>query len=123
MRCKVNLTGSKDAQPVVCHGEYEYSGGAFELKYDIYGDSCLLTYRGGRITQSRRGEVNTDITFKQGAKTVCMLLSGELTGSVPVETLNLAVSASSGGADVRIDYYLGGALINLRLFVTSEDIQ
>lgn len=115
MNCKVTIYGSRDADAVFSDGELVFDGRGFELKYNIGEDRCCLSYSGGTVTQSRRGNVNTDITFARGKNTICMLLSGELTGGVPVKTEFLSVVQSDGGVEVYIDYYLGGARINLNL--------
>ena len=115
MNCKVTIYGSTDADAVFSDGELKFYKNGFELKYHIGDDRCSLAANGGTVTQSRRGDVNTDITFSKGKNTVCMLLSGELTGSIPVQTNCLEVTADSRGAEVYIDYYLGGARINLKL--------
>lgn len=115
MLCNVKISGSKDAEEVISSGELEFNGKGFDLRYEIAGDSCFLSARGSTVTQSRRGNVNTDITFKKGSDTVCMLLSGELTGSVPVKTVYLKTDVDEDGVAVAIDYFLGGAKIFLRL--------
>lgn len=119
MNCKVVISGATDAETVKTSGDLvpETGGRAgFRLTYTINGDNCLLVCRGSTVTQSRRGRVNTDITFARGKNTVCMLLSGELTGSVPVKTLRLESSLTEQGAELVIDYFLGGAQISLRLW-------
>ncbi len=115
MNCKVTIYGSNDSGAVHSDGELRFCGSGFELKYFIGEDRCSLVAAGGTVTQSRRGEVDMDITFAKGKNTVCMLLSGELTGSIPVRTEALVIRKSEAGVDVYIDYFLGGAKINLRL--------
>ena len=44
-----------------------------------------------------------------------MLLSGELTGSVPVKTVELYAERTEKGAAVKIVYFLGGGKIRLNL--------
>lgn len=118
MHCKVTIYGSKDAEAVFSEGELTYFKSGFELKYFIGEDRCSLVANGGTVTQSRRGKANLDITFSKGKNTVCMLLSGELTGSIPVKTTALEVLQNESGAEVYIEYFLGGAEIILRLTAT-----
>lgn len=115
MICQVTIVGSKGAGEVVTSGELTFDKYGFELKYEIDGDRCVLSAYRSTVTQSRRGNFNTDITFSKGKDTVCMLLSGELTGSIPVKTTRLDILKSEYGVTVSIDYFLGGAKINLRL--------
>lgn len=115
MNCKVTIYGSKDAEAVFSEGELKFYESGFELNYKIGEDRCSLVANGGTVTQSRRGSINTDITFSKGKNTVCMLLSGELTGSIPVKTTALEVIKNQNGAEVYIDYFLGGARIILKL--------
>ncbi len=118
MLCNVTIYGSKDAAPVFSQGELNFDNSGFELKYKIGEDRCTLCANGSTITQSRRGGANMDITFSKGKNTVCVLLSGELTGSVPVKTDELKIFKSHSGVEIYIEYYLGGAKINLRLAAT-----
>ena len=115
MLCDVTISGSKDAEKIRSKGELTYYDNGFELRYKIAEDRCVLTARGSTVTQSRRGDINTDITFNKGKSTVCMLLSGELTGSIPVRTCDLKIVKGECGVNVSIDYFLGGAKILLRL--------
>lgn len=115
MLCEVSINGSEDAEPIRCIGELTLDNKGFELRYNMAEDRCVLTARGSTVTQSRRGDVNTDITFTKGRDTVCMLLSGELTGSIPVRTIRLNADRSEDGVAIAIDYFLGGAKILLRL--------
>lgn len=121
MKCKVTVGGADAAPPVVSEGELSFSPRGFDLDYFIAGDRCLMSARGGVITQSRRGDFNCDITFARGKNTVCMLLSGELTGSVPVKTEKLEVCKSENGVAVELEYYLGGAKILLSLKAVTEE--
>ena len=114
MKCYVTIRGSRDSEEVRSDGEITFDDRGFEVKYSILGDRCSFAVRGNAVTQSRRG-VNTDITFVEGRDTVCMLLSGELTGSIPVKTVLLEILSTATERTVNIDYYLGGAEINLRL--------
>lgn len=123
MLCNVTIKGAKDAEEVYSEGELTYVKNGFDLNYTIAGDRCSFSVRGITATQSRRGNVNTDITFVKGKNTICMLLSGELTGSVPVKTIALDVIKAEDGVSVTIEYFLGGAKIFLSLtaFVVSEE--
>ena len=115
MLCNVTISGSKDADVIRCKGELEIDDKGFVLRYNIAEDRCVLTAHGCTVTQSRRGDVNTEITFAKGRDTVCMLLSGELTGSIPVKTTYLKIDKGADGVALSIDYFLGGANILLRL--------
>ena len=119
MLCDVTISGSKDAEKIICMGELEFDNKGFELRYNIAEDRCVLTARASTVTQSRRGDINTDITFTKGRDTVCMLLSGELTGSIPVKTTYLKIDKAADGVAVAIDYFLGGAKILLRLTASA----
>ena len=123
MLCKVTLKGAEDAEEVHSKGELTYVKNGFDLNYQISGDRCALSVRGTTVTQSRRGNVNTDITFVKGKNTVCMLLSGELTGSIPVKTTALDIIKGEDGVSVTMQYFLGGAKIFLSLtaFVIPEE--
>ena len=114
MNCKVTISGA-EGENVTSFGDLSYSKNGFCLAYKIAGDSCVLSVCGGTVTQSRRGSVNTDITFSKGKNTICMLLSGELTGSIPVKTVDLYAVKTDSGAIVKIVYFLGGVKINLNL--------
>lgn len=120
MICKVTLKGADDTETVYSEGDIEFTPNGFDLSYFISNDRCVLSARGATVTQSRRGEVNTDITFAKGKSTICMLLSGELTGSIPVETTDLDIIKGSKGVQVKIDYFLGGAKIKLRLTALTD---
>lgn len=115
MLCNVTIKGAEDAEEVQSSGELTFVKNGFDLNYFIAGDSCALSCRGATVTQSRRGNLNTDITFVKGKNTICMLLSGELTGSVPVKTTQLNVQKSEDGVALTMEYYLGGAKIYLSL--------
>lgn len=115
MNCNVFLHGAEGSPGVLTEGELEIYGNGFYLKYTIDGDDCALHAKGGTVTQSRRGRVNTDITFRRGKRTVCMLLSGELTGSIPVDTGEMEVVTGGHGAELFINYRLGGAAVQLNL--------
>lgn len=115
MLCNVTIKGAEDAEEVNTQGELTFTNNGFDLNYSIAGDSCILTARGSTITQSRRGSVNTDITFAKGKNTICMLLSGELTGSIPVKTTALDVTKREDGVVITMEYLLGGAKIFLSL--------
>lgn len=123
MNCNVFLSGSADVPAVVTEGDLEICGSGFYLTYTLGGDNCALSAKRGVVTQSRRGGVNTDITFVRGKNSVCMLLSGELTGSVPVYTSALEIKTGERGAELFIDYRLGGAHINLNLSATYKEIK
>lgn len=115
MLCKVTIKGAEDAEEVYSDGELSFTNNGFDLDYFIAGDRCSFSVRGATATQSRRGKVNTDITFVKGKNTVCMLLSGELTGSIPVKTTDLNIVKGEDGVSVTIQYFLGGAKIYLSL--------
>lgn len=123
MLCNVTVKGSKDAEEVHSTGELSFTNNGFDLNYSIAGDSCAFSVRGTTVTQSRRGSINTDITFVNGKNTICMLLSGELTGSIPVKTTDLNVIKGEDGVAVTLQYFLGGAKIFLSLtaFVIPEE--
>ena len=123
MLCKVTIKGAEDAEEVHSKGELTFTKNGFDLNYSISGDNCVLSVRGTTVTQSRRGNVNTDITFVKGKNTICMLLSGELTGSIPVKTTDLNVAKGEDGVAVTMQYFLGGAKIFLSLtaFVIPEE--
>lgn len=115
MLCNVKIRGAEDAEEVTSQGELTFVKNGFDLNYFIDGDSCALSVRGTTVTQSRRGGLNTDITFVKGKNTICMLLSGELTGSIPVKTTFLNIEQGDGGAAITMEYFLGGAKIYLSL--------
>lgn len=115
MLCNVKIKGAEDAEEVSSQGELTFTNNGFDLKYTIAGDNCALTARGSTVTQSRRGSTNMDITFAKGKNTICMLLSGELTGSIPVKTTALNVVKREDGVAVTMEYFLGGAKIFLSL--------
>lgn len=115
MRCNVKIKGAEDAEEVSSFGELTFTNGGFNLNYSIAGDRCVLTACGTTITQSRRGSTDMDITFAKGKNTVCMLLSGELTGSIPVKTTALSISKREDEVSVVMEYLLGGAKIFLSL--------
>ena len=120
MLCNVKIKGAYDAEEVSSEGELEFVKNGFDLTYRIAGDNCTLSVRGSTVTQSRRGNFNTDITFVKGKNTVCMLLSGELTGSVPVKTTALEIVKGEYGVSVKMEYYLGGSKIYLSLIALIE---
>lgn len=115
MLCKVIIKGAEDAEEVYSEGELSFTNNGFDLDYFIADDRCSFSVRGATVTQSRRGNVNTDITFVKGKNTICMLLSGELTGSIPVKTTALDIIKGEDGVSVTIQYFLGGAKIYLSL--------
>ena len=115
MLCNVYIKGAEDAEEINSPGELTFVNNGFDLNYSITGDSCAFSVRGTTVTQSRRGSVNTDITFVKGKNTICMLLSGELTGSIPVKTTALDIIKNDDGVAVIIEYFLGGAKIYLSL--------
>ncbi len=114
MNCKITICGA-DGKIFTSFGSLEYTDVGFDIDYSIDGDRCVLSSRGTTVTQSRRGAVNNDITFSENSETVCMLLSGELTGSIPVKTVELYVERTEKGAAVKIIYFLGGGKIRLNL--------
>ena len=114
MNCKVLIDGAEDAGKVVSEGDLTVDERGFTLAYTIDGDNCLLTGRGGTVTQSRRGSLNTDATFVKGRRTAFVLSGGELSGEIPLITRSMEVSVQ-GGLKLNIEYELGGAKINLRL--------
>lgn len=114
MKCKIKICGA-DGKVFTSLGTLEYSADGFDIHYFIEGDRCVLSSRGTTVTQSRRGSVNSDITFSKNSETVCMLLSGELTGSIPIKTVELHAARMEKGAAVEIVYFLGGGKINLNL--------
>ncbi len=114
MNCKITICGA-DGKIFTSFGSLEYTDVGFDIDYSIDGDRCFLSSRGTTVTQSRRGAVNNDITFSKNSETVCMLLSGELTGSVPVKTVELYAERTEKGAAVKIVYFLGGGKIRLNL--------
>lgn len=114
MNCKITICGA-DGKIFTSFGSLEYTDVGFDIDYSIDGDRCVLSSRGTTVTQSRRGAVNNDITFSENSETVCMLLSGELTGSVPVKTVELYAERTEKGAAVKIVYFLGGGKIRLNL--------
>lgn len=115
MLCNVTIKGAEDAEEVYSEGELTYVNNGFDLNYFIAGDRCALSVRGATVTQSRRGSINTDITFAKGKNTICMLISGELTGGIPVKTTALDVVKAEDGVSVTMIYFLGGAKIFLSL--------
>lgn len=115
MLCKVTIKGAEDADEVCSTGELTFINNGFDLNYSIAGDNCALSVRGATVTQSRRGSINTDITFVKGKNTICMLLSGELTGSIPVKTTALNIVKGKNGVSLTMQYFLGGAKIFLSL--------
>ena len=121
MLCKVMIKGAYDAEEVSSDGELTFVDNGFDLNYHITGDKCILSVRGATVTQSRRGNFNTDITFVKGKNTVCMLLSGELTGSVPVKTTALDINCGENGVSVTMEYFLGGSKIYLSLKAVAAD--
>ena len=114
MNCKVTICGA-DGESVTSSGDLQYCKYGFDIAYKISEDNCILSVRGGTITQSRKGSVNTDITFSKGKSTTCMLFSDGLTGNIPVKTLDLYAAKTENGAVVKITYFLDGTKISLNL--------
>lgn len=119
MLCNVKIKGAEDAEEVSSEGELTFVKNGFDLNYYISGDNCAMSVRGNTVTHSRRGNFNTDITFAKGKNTVCMLLSGELTGSIPVKTTALDITCGEDKVAVTMQYFLGGAKIYLSLKATA----
>lgn len=115
MYCNVTIKGAEGTGDIFSPGDITFTDNGFYLTYSIAKDKCVLSARGSTITQSRRGKLNTDITFVKNKRTVCMLLSGELTGDIPVNTLSLNIEKGEWGVKVNIVYMLAGAKIDLRL--------
>lgn len=123
MLCNVSIKGAEGSEEVTCQGELDFVKNGFDLTYKIAEDRCVLSLRGGTVTQSRRGSIDTDITFAKGKNTICMLLSGELTGSIPVKTVGLDVITGDNGVALTIEYFLGGAkiILNLTAFAAQKE--
>lgn len=120
MDCYVTINGARGSEEIHTEGRLEFNNGGFTLNYTIAQDNCAIVCRGGTLTQSRRGDVNTDITFSNGKPTVCMLYSGELTGSVPVKTTQMRVVTEERGVKIYLSYFLGGASIVLNLTAQAK---
>ena len=115
MNCRVVILGAEGAGKVESFGHLSVDGDKFSLAYTIAGDNCLLEGNRRTLTQSRRGSLNTDATFSEGKRTAFILSGGELSGEIPIIPHSLEVD-SKRGLKVKIDYDLGGAEIDLRLF-------
>lgn len=114
MVCDVIVWGA-DGGDIRSVGELVYTASGFDLDYTMGGDNCRFSVRGDSVSQSRRGNVNTELSFRRDRETACILLTGELTGSIPVKTVSLDIVCGEEGVSADIVYYLGGAKINLKL--------
>ena len=112
MKCEVVVNGA-DGRKSTSAGEIEIYNDGFDLDYFISDDRCRTSVRNGVMTYSRRGNTDIDLTLARGRNTVCVLLSGELTGNVPVRTVYLDWSCDGVSAAVKAEYYLGGARITV----------
>lgn len=112
MKCKLSFSGGLTAI-----GEYDGSGEDFTVFYSLDGDSCELRYRGGRLSETRRGAVPLRISFVRGGSSECLIGSGELTGTLPVFCRRLDVLRGKKGVHIALDYDLGGEKRELAILI------
>lgn len=113
MKCKIYIKGAKEGGEILTYGDLIPSPVGFTVNYAIDGDECSVKYDGKLISQTRRGALDIDITFKKGKTTVCRLYSGELSGETPVFTNELDAAVTKDGARLYVDYLFCGEAVKL----------
>lgn len=93
--------------------------GEISLAYALDGDSCNLTVKDGKVTQTRRGEQCVNVTFIKGLSTQCTVGSGGLSGSYEVFTRKLEYVSGKGGFRLSLEYLSGSDKELIRLTLTA----
>lgn len=123
MKCKVVLNyGNNALEKYECSGDLKFENGGFSLDYEFKGDKCRLCYDGKILTQSRRGKLQTDITFIAGKKTACFTEDTALGYSclLNVETFGVDYSKTESGLGLEISYAMEDCPTLLKLTAELE---
>lgn len=98
-----------------------YDGG-FKIEYLAEGDSCTVVYDGEKLMQSRRGQVNFDMTFSQNAPSYIVFNDAGASGKLKIITNALKVTESGNKKIIELIYVLGdgGEKVNLKLTASKD---
>ncbi len=112
------LTGGEESRFSSSARVERGAGGDYQVGYLFDGDECLLSVKEGAITQSRRGAVSTDITFKVGERTECRIDGGEGDVFLEVDCLSLVREMFKSGERISLEYIMADEVYRLKIVVS-----
>ena len=123
-KCKVAINSQGDGwQDGQCtDGQLSSDGKRVQLKYKLDGDNCVLTFDGKTVTQTRAGENNLSLTFREGERTHCTLTSGGMNGSFEIFTDEIKSSVDKNNFKLFLKYSSGNDREKINLTLTAEKI-
>ena len=89
----------------------------FKINYFSEGDTCSVVYDGEKLVQSRRGNVNFEMTFSENERSYFVLGEGGACGKLEIITKRLKVTGGNNKKIIALNYILGegGEEVNLTL--------
>ncbi len=89
--CKIKIESCIDGcvNIVSATGTVDRTRSEVRFYYKLDGDECKLAVNACQAEQSRRGEQNIQMTFREGEQTECSLASGGFSGKFTVFTHKL----------------------------------
>lgn len=98
-----------------------YEGG-FKIEYLAEGDGCTVVYDGEKLVQSRRGQVNFDMTFSQNAPSFLVFGEAGACGKLKIITNALKVTDDGNKKIIQLIYVLGegGEKVNLKITASKD---
>ncbi len=99
-------------------GEYT-DDGAPRFRYEIDGDSCVLSVKDGAVTQTRKGENEFAFVFARGKTTKCVFGSGGMSGEFDIYTDTLKIYRSDGVFRLTLGYRCGDNDEKMKLIFTA----
>ena len=123
-KCKVTINSQGDGwqDKKTADGRLSSDGKRVQLKYKLDGDTCVLTFDGKTVTQTREGENNISLTFREGESTACTLTSGGMNGSFEIFTDEIKSSVDENNFKLILKYSSGIDREKINLTLTAEKI-
>lgn len=116
---KIDSRGDGWSDLKTAEGRLVNDGKSIKLCYVLDGDECALVIRGGKITQTRRGNQFVDIAFVEGRTTSCTVGCCGFTGSFEVFTEKADCVFGEDGLRLDFDYLSGAEKERIKLTLTA----
>ncbi len=125
MKVKIEIFSHTDGEESFfpSQGTLNVRRGGFCAEYELSGDSCTLGWDGKTLTQRRRGELCTDMQFREGCDTDCSLSEGGKLFPFTVHTRVLGVSYGEEGCTVTLEYKRSGCDSCSQLIFRAERVR
>lgn len=106
-RLSINSEGKGWRSDVSERAKIEINKDCARIEYTLDGDYCVLSLSHDFIEQTRRGETDISMSFRQNDKTLCIIGDNALRGGFEIFCTKLKCTLGAKGVDAHIEYLSG----------------